>query len=101
MLAENHERVWNSCKDHPTLHGDLSNTTYSVKVSAFTSAPFEIVRGFRKGDALSCDLFNLIMEAVLKRAGVETKGTIFYKSVQVLAYTENPSENLLQNYNES
>ena len=66
----------------------LSNTTSSVKVGPETSAPFETVRGFRQGDPLSCDLFNLIMEAVIRRAGVETKGTIFYKSVQLLAYAD-------------
>ena len=56
---------------------NLSNTTSSLKVGLETSAPFETVRGFRQGDPMSWDVFNLIMEAV-----------IFYKSVQLLAYTD-------------
>ena len=34
------------------------------------------------------DLFNLIMEAVVSRVGVETKVGIFYKSVQFLAHAD-------------
>ena len=33
---------------------------------------------FRKINSLSCDHFYPIMEAVVKRAGVQTKTTIFY-----------------------
>ena len=66
----------------------MSNTTSSVKVGAEISEPFDTLRGFRQGDPLSCNLFNLIMEAVIRRAGAERSGTIFYKSVQLLAYAD-------------
>ena len=66
----------------------MSNTTSSVKIGSEISEPFDTIRGFRQGDPLSCNLFNLIMEAVIRRAGVETSGTIFYKSVQLLAYAD-------------
>ena len=46
------------------------------------------MRGFRQGDPLSCDLFNFLMESVLRKAGVHRNGTIFYKSVQLLAYAD-------------
>jgi len=33
-------------------------------------------------------LFNLALEKVVRNAGIQTSGTIFYKSVQLLAYAE-------------
>ena len=44
--------------------------------------------GFKQGDPLSCDLFNFLLESVLRKAGVHRNGTIFYKSVQLLAYAD-------------
>ena len=52
------------------------------------SEPDDTVRGFRQGDPLSCDLFNSLMESMLWKAGVHRNGTIFYKSVQLLAYAD-------------
>ena len=49
------------------------------------SEPFDTVQGFGQGDPLSCDLFNLVMENVLRKAGVHRNGTIFHKSIQLLA----------------
>ena len=66
----------------------LSNSCCSVKVCKDYSGPFDTVRGFRQGDALSCDLFNFLMESVLRKAAVHRNGTIFYKSVQLHAYAE-------------
>ena len=66
----------------------LSNTTSSVKVGNNLSEPFSTVRGFRQGDPLSCNLFNFVMEGVLRKAGVHRNGTIFYKCVQLLAYAD-------------
>ena len=58
----------------------LSNSCSSVKVGMDLSEPFDTVRGFRQGDPLSCDLFNFVMESVLRKAGVHRSGTIFQKS---------------------
>jgi len=33
-------------------------------------------------------LFNLALEKVVRNAGIQTSGTIFYKSVQLLAYAD-------------
>ena len=52
------------------------------------SEPFTTVRDFRVCDTLSCDLFNLVMESVLRKTGVHRIGTIFQKSVQSLAYAD-------------
>ncbi|XP_050745358.1 uncharacterized protein LOC127011601 [Drosophila biarmipes] len=66
----------------------LSSIISSVKVGTNLSEPFNTVRGFRQGDPLSCDLFNFVMKGVLRKAGVHRSGTIFYKSVQLLAYAD-------------
>ena len=66
----------------------LSNTCSSVKVGNDLSETFNTDRGFRQGDPLSCDLFNFIMEGILRKAGVHRNGTIFYKGVQLLAYAD-------------
>ena len=66
----------------------LNNTCSSVKVGKDLFEPFHTVLGFRQGDPLSCDLFNFLMESALRKAGVHGNGTIFYKSVQLLAYSD-------------
>jgi hypothetical protein len=35
-----------------------------------------------------CLLFNIALEKVIRDAAVNTRGTIFYKSVQILAYAD-------------
>jgi sorting nexin-29 len=44
--------------------------------------------GLRQGDALSCILFNLALETVITDSEIETKGTIYNKSTQILAYAD-------------
>ena len=67
----------------------LSNSYSSVKIAMELSEPFDTVRGFTQGNHLSCDLFNFVMESVQRKAGVHRNGTIFQKSVQLLAYADN------------
>ena len=45
-------------------------------------------KGLRQGDSLACLLFNLALEKTVRNAGIQTNGTIFYKSVQLLAYAD-------------
>jgi sorting nexin-29 len=40
----------------------------------------------RQGDALACLLFNIALEKVIRDSGIQTRGTIFFKTVQILAY---------------
>ena len=63
----------------------LSNSCNSVKVGLDLSEHFDTVRGFRQ---LSCDLFNFVMESVLRKARVHPNGTIFHKSVQLLTHVD-------------
>ena len=63
----------------------LSN---SVKVGIDFSEPFDTVRDFRQGEPLSCDLFNFVIESVLRKVKVHCNDTIFQKTVQLLAYVD-------------
>ena len=45
------------------------------------------MNGLRQGDVLVCLLFNVELEKVIQDAGIQTGQTIFYKSVQLLVYT--------------
>ena len=67
----------------------LSKAESSVKFRSDFSEPFVAMRGFRQGDPQSCDLFNFVMNTVLRKAFVHRNGTIFFKSVQLLAYADN------------
>ena len=49
---------------------------------------FVTKRGVKQGDGLSCDLFNLCLEYVIRRAEIETTGTIFNKTLQPLGYAD-------------
>jgi sorting nexin-29 len=42
----------------------------------------------RQGDALACLLFNKALEKVIRDSGIQTRGTIFFKTVQILAYAD-------------
>ena len=66
----------------------LTDTKSSVKIGTNLTEPFSTKRGFRQGDSLSCDLFNIIMEMIMRKAAVNTTGTIFNKSHMLLAYAD-------------
>jgi sorting nexin-29 len=50
------------------------------------SAPISSTCGVRQGDALACLLFNVTLEKIIQDSGIQTRGTIFSKTVQILAY---------------
>ena len=66
----------------------LSSSCSSVKVGKDLSESFDTMRVIRQGDPLSCDLFNFLSESMPRKAGVYRNDTIFYKSVQLLAYAD-------------
>ncbi|KXJ83475.1 hypothetical protein RP20_CCG006158 [Aedes albopictus] len=59
----------------------------SVRISGELSSSFESRRGLRQGDGLSCLLFNIALEGVMRRAGLNSRGTIFTKSSQFVLCT--------------
>ena len=66
----------------------LNNTRSSVKVGKELTDPFDTRRGLRQGDTLSCDLFNIIMEVIMRKAAVNMNKTISSKSHMLLAYAD-------------
>ena len=52
------------------------------------SGPFATTKGLRQEDGLACLLFILALERAIRDSRVETTGTIFYKSTQILAYAD-------------
>jgi sorting nexin-29 len=63
----------------------MENTKSQVRIQFDLSHPISTKKGLRQGDPLACLLFNLALEKVVRDAGIQTNGTIFYKSVQLLA----------------
>jgi sorting nexin-29 len=64
----------------------MENTQSQVKIQNLLSDPIKTSSGVRQGDSLACLLFNIALEKVIRESGVNTRGTIFYNSVQILAY---------------
>jgi hypothetical protein len=51
-----------------------------------SSESSETRQGFRKGDVLSTLHFNVVLEVIVRRASLQTTGTIYNKETQLLAY---------------
>ena len=66
----------------------MNDTKCQIKLHGTLSNPFNTVNGVRQGDALSCLLFNIALEKVILDAQINTKGNIFHRSVQILAYAD-------------
>jgi Reverse transcriptase (RNA-dependent DNA polymerase) len=70
------------------LKSTLDHVTCCVKVQGSLSGSFESSVGLRQGDGLSTKLFNIALEGVIRISKVETSGTIFNKSVQLLGFAD-------------
>jgi sorting nexin-29 len=66
----------------------LKNVKCRVKIQNQLSGTFATQKGLRQGDALSCLLFNIALEKVIRESGIDTRGTVFHKSTQLLAYAD-------------
>lgn len=68
----------------------LTNTRSSVKIGKDISEPFSTERGFRQGDQLSCVLFNILLDRVIRNAFTDEipNGVIYSKSTMLLAYAD-------------
>jgi hypothetical protein len=66
----------------------LRNIKCRVKIQNQLSELFITEIGIRQGDALACLLFNVALEWAIRKSGIETRGTIFHKSVQVFAFAD-------------
>jgi sorting nexin-29 len=66
----------------------MTNNSAMDKLRNELSREFDIKEGVIQGDPLACLLFNISLEKVIRDAEIETRGTIFNKSVQILAYAD-------------
>ena len=66
----------------------MSNMKNQIKIQLKLSAPCIIHKGFQQGDTLACLLFNITLEYAIRKSGIQTRGTIFYKWVQLMAYAD-------------
>ena len=66
----------------------MTNNRCCIKIQNEISEPLETNNGLRQGDSLACLLFNIALEKIVRDANIQTRGNIFYKSVQLLAFAD-------------
>jgi hypothetical protein len=66
----------------------LTIVTCCVKIQNDCSESFETRQGLRQGDVLSTLVFNVVLEVIVRRANLQTTGTIYNKETQQLAYAD-------------
>jgi hypothetical protein len=66
----------------------LTIVTCCVKIQNDCSESFETRQGLKQGDVLSTLLFNVVLEVIVRRANLQTTGTIYNKETQLLAYAD-------------
>jgi hypothetical protein len=64
----------------------LTTVTCCLKIQNDCSESFETQQGLRQGDVLSTLLFNVMLEIIVRRANLQTTGTICNNETQLLAY---------------
>ena len=48
-----------------------------IEIQSDLLEPLQITNGVRQGNSLSCLLFNIALEKVVRDAGIQTRGTIY------------------------
>ncbi|GBM36204.1 hypothetical protein AVEN_97571-1 [Araneus ventricosus] len=66
----------------------LSNVRCRIKIQNHLSESFTAERGLRQGDSLACLLFNLTLKKCIRVSGLDRKGTLWNRSLQLLAYAD-------------
>jgi hypothetical protein len=66
----------------------MEKTVCAIKLGNEISRPFITQKGLRQGDVLACCLFNIALEKIVRDANVWTRGIIYNKSTQLLAYAD-------------
>jgi hypothetical protein len=60
----------------------MEDSTYHVKKGTFITDGFKVGNGLKQGAGSVPNLFNIVLEYVIKQLSVQASATIFYKSVQ-------------------
>ena len=66
----------------------LRETKSKVRTKGQISDVFSIHKGLRQGDSLSCTLFNLVLENIMRKIPTNKGGTIFNRTTQNLAFAD-------------
>ena len=66
----------------------LATSECQVRLGGKLSSKIVVKEGLRQGDPLSPVLFNLILENVIRKAGIYRSGLLHHKSHQCLAYAD-------------
>lgn len=67
----------------------ITNEKYAViKVGRKITNIIDMEKGVRQGDGIAPVLFNIALEIAIRRSKIQTNGTIFTKSQQILAYAD-------------
>ena len=59
-----------------------------MKAGKVLTEPFDTRRGLRQGDTLSCDLFNILIEIIMRKDAVNMNKTINSKNHMLLEYAD-------------
>ncbi|XP_071036638.1 uncharacterized protein [Parasteatoda tepidariorum] len=70
------------------VEASVSNTVCRVKLLGSLSEDIKVNNGVRQGDSLSCHLFNVAVEKVIRDAEINIRGNIFSNSIQISAYAD-------------
>jgi hypothetical protein len=70
------------------LKATLEGVTSCVKIEGCLSGSFVSEVGLRQGDGISTMLFNVALEGIVRRSGIEKSGSIFKKSTQLLGFAD-------------
>ena len=62
----------------------LRNATGTVKVQNMMTEEFGINKGLRQGDALLTQLFNVVLEKVMRHIKINKGGSIYTSTLQIL-----------------
>jgi len=66
----------------------ITNVQCSLWIQSHLLEPISTTCGVRQGDTLAWLLFNTALEKLIRDSGIQTRGTIFFKIVQTLAYAD-------------
>jgi hypothetical protein len=78
----------------------LTSVTCCVKTQNDCSESFETQQGLRQGDVLSTLPFNVVLEVIVRRANLQTTGTIYNKETQQWYSIERRSSQMRVKINE-
>ncbi|XP_055610743.1 uncharacterized protein LOC129757503 [Uranotaenia lowii] len=70
------------------IKATMDGTQCCVRIPGELSSSFESRRGLRQGHGISCIIFNVALEGVIRRAVGEMRGTIFNRSSQLICFAD-------------